>query len=110
MKRIIINRKPVDVSIHEERIAQRLRACGYVTRLSDFETGRGSYKNNTARQYVTEYLESPCGFRIWSRYCLTEWPARVRKWFAANPRNQYCVAGNPRRVNLILQKLEESES
>jgi len=104
MKTITINRRKINVSAADERIIRRLAETGYATRLSDFETGRGRYKNNSARQNNSSASWQDCGWRIFTR--TTTNPA-ARRFFAANPRNEFCVAGDPKRINLIIKKLEE---
>ena len=107
METITINRKKILVSRAEERVMYTLTRHNYAAPLGAFEAGRGSNTKNEARQLEGYDAKTNLGVEIWWRGATLYAPKRVTRFFADNPRHQYCVAGNPRRVNLVMKKIEE---
>ena len=108
METITINRKKILVSRAEERVMHTLARHDYVAPLSVFEIGMGRNTRNEARQIEGSDAKTNLSVEIWWRGATLYAPKRVTKFFADNPRHQYCVAGNPRKINLVMKKLEES--
>ena len=116
MQTITINRKKVRVSAADRRVVRALVISGGIACLSHFEIGRGRSQRNEARDVATEYRTNDCGVRIYWRHSQYLWrhnqfwqnsdtPKRVAEWFNKNPRNQYCVSGDLKRIRKVWREV-----
>ncbi len=116
---ITFNGRQLELSTPEERALRSLSIGSlsgqWVCHKSHFEEGPRKY-----RRYILPNLERPYidgAYRISRAEELgvsmverdNEWDViskRADAFFAANPRHRFCVEGNPRRINAILQAID----
>jgi hypothetical protein len=103
MKTIEINGKKIKIYAEQIRALRILKAHGFAAKRGDFTEKQGS----RSRRHDAWIL--PCilhdDFGVYEAYPATAKTAREKQFFAAHPRCQSGVFGNPRRINAILGKV-----
>ena len=111
MKTITISRTEIRISAEEHRALRILKDHGFAAPKSAFEEGPRKWRRyilpSMHRPFVDgEWRESRAHFFGVSEHGRGGNHPRIKRFFSSHPSHQYCILGYPRRINLILRKLE----
>jgi hypothetical protein len=101
MKTIQFNNKELKISASDERALRILKHQKFIAELSVFEEGQGNYRKTSLP--LPEKSKAQIGIEIVSKDSALS--TKEKRFFAENPRHQFLVVGNPRRINAILKSL-----
>ena len=100
MKKIKLNGKTLAVTAGEERILATVYTSNFLAGKDQFVEGSGRHQ----RSLLTHANLKALGVReVWKDYPTTK---AEREYFTQNPRRQYVISGDKRRIKAILKKLE----
>ena len=104
MKTIILNNKTLKISESEERVLKTLKYYGWSSKKDKFVEGSTPRYQNTIIPRSIDRREELGITEV--RHPKTK---REIKFFENHSRCQTGIFGNPRRINAILEKLEEKK-
>ena len=112
MQTIIFNGKSLRISASEQRFLEILRNQDYAARKGDFAEGSGNYRRSILPFGAEALAKLGVAERSGARWSDGPAPlsAREARFFKEHPRCQTGIFGNPRKVNAILNKLDERAS
>jgi len=103
MKTIEINGKKIKIYAEQIRALRILKNEGFAAKRGDFTEKQGRRSRRHDKWILTCVLHDDFG--VYEAYPATAKTAREKQFFAAHPRCQSGVFGNPRRINAILGKV-----
>jgi hypothetical protein len=109
MKTVVINGKKLDITEGEERVLRLFPKSNFILKSSDLWEGgrRGRYHIDPRDRDLKKYGLKITFKRRINDLHLSKNSKRARKFFKENVRIDRAIEGNPRRINLILKKLDE---